>query len=411
MRLLSNNGYLTTLMNHPEIQPGITDQQAKIIAALPGVTKHNPDLLDILLNPRQVILEERTIELPLAGTTHLAIIRTSPGDPRTMDLIEHAARTVESLMAAPFPTRYVAYLIADAVSSTARGAHFGTHITSKPYVDNVGRHYPTEFAATHIAHEISHYYWTKPNESWIREGVARLLEAISERERSGRPVQITSSPCTTIPNIVALDHPPAGAESDVRRCNHPLGERFFIEMHQRLGEESTLNGLGNYYLKQGFGIVGIIRSLKEAAPPTEAFLVDMVVAKWYGPTTQIGPGFLDTTLADPLLPSINGRIENLSLNLRQNDNIYQISSDDPRNSIRLTVEFTRSANGLFELPLDIVHVAEDGSVLSLQELTIDSYDRGVEQVEIAVTNDPGQYLMILVQGDRKVGEVPYQVVP
>ena len=118
MRLLSNNGYLTTLMNHPEIQPGITDQQAKIIAALPGVTKHNPDLLDILLKPRQVILEERTIELPLAGTTHLVIIRTTPGDPRTMDLIEHAARTVESLMAAPFPTRYVAYLIADAVPPT-----------------------------------------------------------------------------------------------------------------------------------------------------------------------------------------------------------------------------------------------------------------------------------------------------
>ena len=210
---------------------------------------------------------------------------------------------------------------------------------------------------------------------------------------------------------MALENPPAGAESDVRRYNHPLGERFFIEMHQRLGEESTLNGLGNYYLKQGFGIVGIIRSLQEAAPPTEAFLVDLVVAKWYGPATQIGPGFLDTTLADPLLPSINGRIENLSLNLRQNDNIYQISSDDPRNSIRLTVEFTRSANGLFELPLDIVHVAEDGSVLSLQELTIDSYDRGVEQVEIPVTNDLGQYSIVLVQGDRKVGEVPYQAVP
>ena len=411
MKRMSHSDNLRTVMQHPAIQDGITDQEAKVVATLHGVMRYNPELLDPLLSPDRVKLEERTIVLPMAGETLLIIIRTEPGSRRTMDLLEHAVRSVENFMAESFPTNYIAYLIGDAVDSNAGGAFFGTHITSKPYLDNVGCNYPTESAAKHIAHEISHYYWNGRGHSWVNEGVAQLLEAISERERSGQLVQITSSPCTNIPNIVALDHPPAGAESEVRSCKYRLSERFFFELHQRLGEDALLDGLNTFYVEQQYGVNGLVRSFKEAVPPAEAFLVDLVVARWYGPTTQMGPGFLDTTLADPLLPIINGRIENLSLNLRKNDNDYHMSSGDPRQSIRLTVEFTRQANGLFELPLDIAHVAEDGSVLSLQELTIDSYDRGVEQVEIAVTNDPGQYLIVLVQGDRKVGEVPYQVVP
>ena len=48
-------------------------------------------------------------------------------------------------------------------------------------------------------------------------------------------------------------------------------------------------------------------------------------------------------------------------------------------------------------------------MLTVQELTIDSYDRGVEQVEIPATKEPGQYFVVLVEGNRKVAEVSYDV--
>ena len=61
--------------------------------------------------------------------------------------------------------------------------------------------------------------------------------------------------------------------------------------------------------------------------------------------------------------------------------------------------------------MKVAHVAENGSVLTVQELTIDSYDRGVEEIEIPLTKEPGQYWVVLVEGNRKVAEVFYVITP
>ena len=75
------------VLSHPTLSNGITDDWAKIVATLYGVSDTNPDLIDTLLDPDQVTLEDRTIDLPLTGETHLAIIRTGPGAERSMDLL------------------------------------------------------------------------------------------------------------------------------------------------------------------------------------------------------------------------------------------------------------------------------------------------------------------------------------
>ena len=93
------------VMAHPAISDGITDEEAKIVATLRGVSEYNPDLVNTLLDPAQVRLEERTISLPLAGEVQLTIIRTRPGAERTMDILERAVRNVEEFMGVAFPER------------------------------------------------------------------------------------------------------------------------------------------------------------------------------------------------------------------------------------------------------------------------------------------------------------------
>lgn len=102
---------LAKIMSHPTISDGMSHQEAKIITVLtPG---SNPDLVDKLLDPAQVTLEERTINLPLAGETELSIIRTLPGRDASMDSLEHAVRRIEHFMGLPFPQRQVIYHFVD----------------------------------------------------------------------------------------------------------------------------------------------------------------------------------------------------------------------------------------------------------------------------------------------------------
>ena len=80
------------VMAHPAIRDGINDEEAKIVATLNSMDRHRPGLEDILLDPDRVTLEERTIDLPLAGETQVTIIRTRPGAKRTMDRLVHVVQ-------------------------------------------------------------------------------------------------------------------------------------------------------------------------------------------------------------------------------------------------------------------------------------------------------------------------------
>ena len=75
-------------MSSPAVGDGITDELAPIVATLKGVAATNSDLIDVLLDPNRVSLEERVITLPLSGDVILVIIRTGPGVARSIDLLE-----------------------------------------------------------------------------------------------------------------------------------------------------------------------------------------------------------------------------------------------------------------------------------------------------------------------------------
>ena len=192
------------VMSHAALLDGISNEIAPIVATLNGVADTNPILIDVLLDASKVLLERRAITLPLSGDVILFIIRTSPGTERSMDLLEHSVRSVEEYMGAPLPTNYVGLLYENAVPGSYAGTNFGTHIAILPQFDVDDGTTDAEFAGSNIAHEVAHYYWSG-NADWVDEGAAEFMASIIERDRTGRSIGATNSPCPHARNIAELE--------------------------------------------------------------------------------------------------------------------------------------------------------------------------------------------------------------
>ena len=126
---------------------GITDDQTVVVAVLERVIRHRPELLDTLLEPEQVTVEKRVIQLPHSGEVTLSVIHVIPGTYRTMDILEQMVRTQEGFMAVPFPRSYVGLLAADGIP--VGGGPSGIITVSSGSAEN--RYL--------IAHELAHTYW------------------------------------------------------------------------------------------------------------------------------------------------------------------------------------------------------------------------------------------------------------
>ena len=97
---------LDDVLAYPTLDGGITDYWAKALSTVSTVFwKGGADMLDRLLSPDSVTIEERQIALPLTGSTDLTFIRVdvegSAG--RSIGLLADVLVWLDSVMAAPFP--------------------------------------------------------------------------------------------------------------------------------------------------------------------------------------------------------------------------------------------------------------------------------------------------------------------
>ena len=198
-----------TVAAHPVITDGISDAEARIAATLWGVAQYNPELIDTLLDPDRVELEEREIDLHHTGRVRLTIIRTKPGAAVSMDLTETAVRTVEGFMSLPLSQRKVIVLCADATKGDFGSQNFWTHIGHATW--NGTEHFSVG-RIPHYAHEVGHYYFrgSDPAWYWATEGAASLLQAIQTNSYSGAPIRPEKPPCAHARDIAELESRTAG---------------------------------------------------------------------------------------------------------------------------------------------------------------------------------------------------------
>ena len=424
--------YFETVISHPAIQDGITDDEAKIVATLFGISQYGHDLLNTLLDPDRVSLEERVLDLPLAGETLLAIIRIGPGAERSMDLLEHAVRHAEEFMAAPFPTGYVGWLVGDAVAPTFAGLNYGTHMVTLPKFDSDDDIESAGFAGALVAHEVAHYYWIG-NSSWVDEGIADLMASVSENARTGRPVEVTKWPCGYVRAIVELESLDIsiddGADS-AYGCNYSLGERLFVDLYRRLGEEVFRQGLRDLYLvsiakdideaQNGMEVgIGDVRAAFGDDEGEDGATVDVIAARWFEGTEPYDSTLPDTGQPNPLLRTIDGRIHLAYLAATQEGPpLSTISASAIGDGPWLLIRWTYTVGSDTEVPLELVHYYEDGFEFGRRtvSLTADARYNGGQPswwLPIGQSPDarwaPGEYRLHVYNEGRKLVELEYTV--
>ena len=400
------------VMSHAAIREGISNDQTPVVATLYGVAKNNPGLVDILFDESKVSIEKRTITLPLAGDVDLDIIRTAPGAASSMDLLEHSVRRIEEYMGTPFPRRHVSILYENAVG--AGGKNFGTHIAILPEADVDDEN---ELDRTVIAHEVAHYYWGG-NKSWIDEGGANFLE-LQRPSMGTSPKDATASvsdpPCGNVSDIAEFEN----LENDIDTvCEYSLGERLFVDLYLVLGVERFREGFRTLYLSSESESLGIDQ-VREAFRSDDGSEV-AVISRWYDGTEPYDLSRLDSGPVDPILPSINGRIDQAYVAIgTEGPAVSVFSAQDVSDWVYLTLEYSYDvSSGTRELPLEIVEFYEDGFEFSRNggDLTAETtYIGGTSW--FAVGQSPprkwatGRYWVYVYAGDRKIAEVSYEVTP
>ena len=418
------------VLSHPTLSDGITDDWAKIVSTLYGVSDTNPILIDTLLDPDQVTLEERIIELPLTGETHLAIIRTGPGAERSMDLLEHATHAVEAYMAVPLPTNYVGWLYEDAVPPSAAGANFGTHVAALPKYDVDDGSHEAEFAGSLIAHEVAHYFWSG-NRGWVDEGAADFMASISENARTGQLLEVTNDPCGYTRTIAELESLEPSREAPAFDCNYALGERLFVDLYRSLEEDDFRRGLrGLYLLSQvededdtdvgtSLGIEHVTAAFKDTEEQ-ESDIVDVLAARWYDGTEPYDTSARDTAPADPRFRTVNGRIDVAYLAATDGGTpTTSFSAQVVDDWAWLFLDYSYSlGSGTREVALELVDYYEDGFAFDRRHVSFTAdadFIGGSWWLQVGQSPSdlwaPGEYRLHVYNEGRKLVELEYEVTP
>ena len=250
--LSSGKDALQLVLSHPELRGGITDDWTDFVAVTSLAARY-PGLLEIVLDPERTWVDKQVVELLLAGKVGLTVVESRVTDEQyfaldveallePMDLLEHALRTYEEFMGVAFPKSDLVLLVAD-LEGFGGGEYAHGVIGSR-----------WRSSAAVIAHETAHLWnvtptWLAQPTTWISEGAAEFLTAISERARRGTPLPGPEDWCSLANNIAELVR--VEADPDVifsSACNHTLGRGMFLELYDGLGDAAFRQGLRNLYL-------------------------------------------------------------------------------------------------------------------------------------------------------------------
>ena len=412
------------VLSHSTLNDGIDDYWAQIVALLYGVSTTNPSLIETLLDPNQVTVEERTVHLPLSGDVDLAVIRIEPGAQRSMELLEHSARSAEAFMGEPLPNRYVGLLFAEAVNPGAAGTNFETHIAVRPVYDVDDGSQQAQYLISIIAHEVAHYYW-RGNQAWVDEGAADFMASISEQKRTGQPAAVTNLPCAYARNIVQLESiNPEQADAQFS-CNYALGERLLVVLYRTMGETRFRQAMRQLYLvsKQedetnlGRDTELGISHIRQAFTNVSAGTVT-VIDRWYQGDPVSSTSSPDGDPVDPSLPQVNGRIDQAFITIGeagQPTNVLPADGVDDWVYLKFRHSHRISGNPV-SIPLRIVQYYQDGLAFDRSEKEIiaqSEYIGGSHYQNIGFPPGKkwaaGRYWVYVYDADRKVAEVSFTV--
>ena len=281
---------IDAVLSHPTLSGGITDDHSVKVAMLDMIAGTRPDLLETILDPELVTIEERLVQTTYSGEVLLAVLVTEPvATLPTMDILEQTVRHHGDFMQVPYPRGYVMLLVADATVDRGGGGPRG-FMTVDPGL---------ELDTAIIAHETAHQYWPFAPR-WIAEGAATILES----RYLGRDVFIKE--CALADNLSGLD--PYYREAiengrgddvlDESACDYSLGYGLFESLYDALGDAEFRSAFTRLHLSlrdetQSDSCFGAERGVcyvrtafvDESESDQAASIAERIIDHWYD-----GPG-------------------------------------------------------------------------------------------------------------------------
>ncbi len=273
-------------MTHPAIGGDLTGGFAEVLAMMGWVGQARPHLLDQMLDPSRVLIEQRTVVLPLKGELTLTIVRTRPGAEASMDRLEATVRMVEEFMGVSFPRDYLVVLYDEGgEEGSVGGISFRHFIALRLVKDDIVDHFPRL-----RAHEVAHRYfgsstpWFTPE--WLNEGVATIIGRLGDGALPDRLEPIYTL-CSEIVTIAEFDYLYQNDRVALRgtNCHYSFGEHLFVDLYNTLGETAFRQGLRELYLMiRSPSRVGkeIVAEAFKSNSPNQSAAIDAIVERWYG---------------------------------------------------------------------------------------------------------------------------------
>ena len=286
-------GLLNWVFQHPAANDGISYRESKIIAMM------GADNDVRLLDPGSPhTLEERTINLPLAGDIELNILRDDPalGYAGMMDDLEDAVRSHEAFMGIPFPQRQVNYRILP--------GYGGAHVEMFTWIGHDSGN------STTVSHEAAHFYWSwlraswvphHLNLEWIDEGAADFLSYGPDAARDDWAEHEWNADCVglTILDLEASD--PHGSKAG---CGYPVGEAFYRDLYRAMDPTNFRLGFRRWFLHKYVDVADVcppnalgrsttychvMEAFTTYASDDNRTAVEDIVNRWYGVTDATPP--------------------------------------------------------------------------------------------------------------------------
>ena len=240
---VDRRSFLDRVLSHATLSGGIEDEDRGMVTAVLHTAYHasaegRDSLLATLMDPAQVVSEERTVTLPLAGDVVLSGIRAKEITSDVMDLLERAVRGHEEFMGAPFPVNFVFMVVADVGRSGGGASGFIT----------IDDSWSGNFTGV-IAHEAAHTYWAFAPR-WMQEGGAEFLEWIAEDK--GTPpweFSIGVDSCSSASNLSELEQKTPSMISEASICHYRMGFVLLYDLYNSLGDAEFRRGFGELFLK------------------------------------------------------------------------------------------------------------------------------------------------------------------
>ena len=225
--------------------------------------------------------ESRAIDLPQTGRVTLKIYRSGElGFGQSMDILEHAVRTIEEYMGQPIPLQNqeirLDFVKALELDGDFAGVHRGTHMEILQDYES-GQSWQRAGLGSIIAHEVAHYYWSGER-NWLHEGAADFLELYSENRRIGTPIRAKNRRCSQVSNISQLEGQRYETADAGFRCNYSLGEGLFVDLYNAMSATRFRQSFRELY-DSGKNHLAGVHQVRQAYYYSNAWAI---IDRWYG---------------------------------------------------------------------------------------------------------------------------------